>query len=279
MSYKTILVHLADNTRRQTLLSAAFELARTFDAHLIGLTVQPPIVVAPGMDSGPAVIIEAHRIAYRQDIVRLKQAFDTAMQGQAFAFEWREDDAGYDDAVARIVQHARCADLIVTSRKDPKWHYSEALEEPDRLVLECGRPVLLMPNSGGAVEFGKRIVVAWNGRREAARAVFDALPLLKAAQEVVVVWVNPQEEGEAAGELPGADICAALARHGVECEATQNIRPTANVGEALLSTVKNNAADMLVMGCYGHSRMREFVFGGATRHILHHAPVPVLMAH
>ena len=109
--------------------------------------------------------------------------------------------------------------------------------------------------------------------------MFDALPLLKKASEVIVVWINPQEDGEAAGDLPGVDICTALARHGVQCEATQNIRPSANVGATLLSTVKNNAADMLVMGCYGHSRLREFVFGGATRHVLESMTVPVLMAH
>lgn len=279
MSYKTILVHLADNTRRQALMSAAIGLARTFDAHLIGLTVQPPIIVAPGMDSGPAVIIEGHRVDYAKEIDRLKTAFDTAMQGQTFGSEWREADAAYDNAVAQIVEHGRCADLIVTSQKDAKWHYSEALEEPDRLVIESGRPVLLLPKSGEIQDFGKRIVVAWNARREAARAVFDALPLLKKADEVVVVWINPQEDGEAAGELPGIDICATLARHGVKCEANQNIRPSTDVGETLLATVKNNAADMLVMGCYGHSRMREFVFGGATRYILHHMTVPVLMAH
>ena len=133
--------------------------------------------------------------------------------------------------------------------------------------------------SGQVYEFGQRIVVAWNARRESARAVFDALPLLKKAREVIVVWVNPQEDGEAAGDLPGVDICTALARHGVKCEATQNIRPSLDVGATLLTTVKNNASDMLVMGCYGHSRLREFVFGGATRHVLENMTVPVLMSH
>jgi hypothetical protein len=191
MSYKTILVHLHDNTRRQTLMSAGVGLARTFDAHLIGLSVQPPIVVVPGMDSGPAVIIEEHRTAYRKDMARLKTAFEAAMLGQTFPSEWQEADAAYANAGAQILDHGRCVDLIVASQKDPKWHYSEYLEAPDRLVLESGRPVLLLPKTGEVYEFGKRIVVAWNARRESARAVFDALPLLKKAREVIVVWVNP----------------------------------------------------------------------------------------
>ena len=279
MSYKTILVHLHDNTRRQTLLSAGVALARSFDAHLIGLCVQPPIVVVPGMDSSPAVIIEEHRTAYRKDMARLETAFETAMHGQTFPSEWQESDAAHDDAATQIIDHGRCADLIVVSQKDANWHYSEYLEAPDRLILESGRPVVLLPHTGEVYEFGKRIVVAWNARRESARAVFDALPLLKKASEVIVVWVDPHEDGEAAGDLPGVDICTTLARHGVKCEATQNIQASLDVGSTLLATVKNNAADLLVMGCYGHSRLREFIFGGATRHVLENMTVPVLMSH
>ena len=116
MSYKTILVHLHDNTRRDSLMSAAIGVARSFDAHLVGLAVQPPIVVVPGMDSGPAVVIEDHRVAYRMDIARLKAAFETAMQGQTFGSEWREADAAYNDVATQILDHGRCADLIVASQ-------------------------------------------------------------------------------------------------------------------------------------------------------------------
>lgn len=279
MSYKSILVHLHDNTRRETLLAAATSLARDFDAHLIGLSVQPAIIVVPSMGGGEAMVIEDHRQAYREEMGRLKMAFETSTQGQPFVGEWREVDPDYDHPITRILDHGRCADLIIASQKDPDWQYTEHLEAPDRLVLESGRPVLLMPNSESTFDIGKRIVVAWNGSREAARAVFDALPLLKKASQVTVVWVDPQNEGQLAGDLPGAEICAALARHGVKCEASQNIRPSASVGTTLLSTIKTNGADMLVMGCYGHSRMREFVFGGATSEILHAMTVPVLMSH
>ena len=279
MSYKTILVHLHDNTRRQALLAAGVGLARTFDAHLIGLSVQPPVVVVPGIAGGDVMVIEDHRHAYRQESARLKAAFETATMGQSFAAEWREADAAYDTVAMHVVEHGRCADLIVASQKDPDWPSSEHLEAPDRVVLESGRPVLLIPKSGEVIEPGKRILVAWNGRRELARAVFDALPLLKRAQAVSVVWVNPQDAGEMAGELPAVDICTALARHGVPCEATQNIQPVASVGAALLSAVKTHGADLLVMGSYGHSRMREFVFGGATRYVLENMTVPVLMSH
>jgi nucleotide-binding universal stress UspA family protein len=279
MSYKTILVHLHDNTRRQSLLVAAVSLARAFDSHLIGLSVQPPVIVVPGIAGGDVMVVEDHRHAYRQESARLKAAFETATRGQSFAAEWREADAAYDTAAMHIVAHGRCADLIIASQKDPDWPSSRHLEAPDRLVLESGRPVLLLPKNGEVFEPGKRVLVAWNGRRESARAVFDALPLLKRAQTVSVIWVNPLDAGAAAGELPAVDICAALARHGVRCEATQTIQPAADVGAALLSAAKSQGADLLVMGCYGHSRLREFVFGGATRHVLKSMNVPVLMSH
>ena len=112
-----------------------------------------------------------------------------------------------------------------------------------------------------------------------ARAVFDALPLLQGAKDVRVVWVNPQSELERAQDVPAADICVALARHGVKCQATEQVAPQASVEETLLACAKDFEADLLVMGCYGHTRLRELIFGGASRHVLAHMAVPVLMAH
>jgi nucleotide-binding universal stress UspA family protein len=123
------------------------------------------------------------------------------------------------------------------------------------------------------------VLVAWNARREAARAVFDALPILQRAKAVRVVWVNPQSERERTQDVPAGDICATLARHGVKCEAVEQVRPGAGVGATLLACAKDWGADLLVMGCYGHTRLREFVLGGASRHVLSHMSIPVLMSH
>ena len=123
------------------------------------------------------------------------------------------------------------------------------------------------------------MLVAWNSRREAARAVFDALPILQCANEVKVVWVYPQSEYDLVQYVPTADICTALARYGVKCQATAQLRPRASVGETLLACAEDMSADLMVMGCYGHTRLREFVFGGASRHVLAHMSLPVLMSH
>jgi nucleotide-binding universal stress UspA family protein len=127
---------------------------------------------------------------------------------------------------------------------------------------------------------GERVLVAWNAAREAARAAYDALPILQRAREVRVVRVNPQSEREPAQDLPASDICAALARHGVRCGAApEQIAPSTGVGETLLACAQDWKADLLVMGCYGHTRLRELILGGASRHVLSRMTIPVLMSH
>jgi nucleotide-binding universal stress UspA family protein len=168
----------------------------------------------------------------------------------------------------------------VASQTDPQMPGSSQLDVVDRLPIEAGRPVLIVPNAPALSDrVGEKVLVAWNARREAARAVFDALPVLKKASEVRVVAVNPQSEQEAPRDLPTAEICASLARHGVNCQGAEEVKPRKNVGQTLLGCAQEFGADLLVMGCYGHTRWREFVFGGASRHVLSHASLPVFMSH
>jgi nucleotide-binding universal stress UspA family protein len=281
MAYKTILVHCNDRRRIQTLLAPAMTLAETFQAHLIGLSVVPPVaIVSTGAPLGPPVIVDAHCQLYREeDNPAMKAAFGEATRGRGLVAEWREDDAGAYSVAECVLPQAFVADLVVASQADPEWPNSERLDIPDRLAMASGRPVLIVPNAGLHRRVGERVVVAWNAGREAARAAFDALPILRRAREVKVVWVNPQSERDRARDVPAGDICAALARHSVKCEATEQTAPPAGAGETLLACARDWNADLLVMGCYGHSRLREFVLGGASRHVLSHMEIPVLMSH
>jgi nucleotide-binding universal stress UspA family protein len=280
MSYKTILLHCNDKRRIASLLAPTMHLAETFQAHLLGLSVVPPVaVIATGAPGAPPMLIDAHCRLYREENAAMRSAFEEAARGRGFVAEWRDDDAGAFSVADCVLPYAHAADLIVASQTDPDWAGSDYLDIPDRLAMESGRPVLIIPNSGMHERVGGTVLVGWNGRREAARAVFDALPILQRAGNVKVVWVNPQSEGETAEELPASDICAALARHAVKCEETERVQPGKSVGEALLGCAKDSGADLLVMGCYGHTRFREFVFGGASRYVLAHMPIPVLMSH
>jgi nucleotide-binding universal stress UspA family protein len=280
MAYKTILMHCNDKRRIGRLLAPAVRLAETHQAHLTGLSVVPPIaVIAAGVPGAPPMIVDAHCHLYREESQAMRAAFEEAVRGRGFVGEWRDDDAGAFSVADCVLPHARAADLVVASQTDLEWAGSDRLDIADRLAVESGRPVLIMPNTGVHERVGETVLLAWNGRREAARATFDALPILQRAKSVKVVWINPQSESEAVQDLPVADICAALARHAVKCEATEQVRPREGVGETLLGAAQDCGADLLVMGCYGHTRFREFVFGGASRHVLAHMSIPVLMSH
>lgn len=280
MACKTILLHLNDVRRAGRLLEAAVPLARAANAHLVGLAVVPPYVVLPAMDGGGAsATIEDHREAFRSEMTRLAEMFRRATAELPLPAEWLEADAAFDSVAARLLEHCRTADLIVASQADVQWSGSALLEDPVRIVMESGRPVLLIPNAGRTALPPRRATIAWDGRREAARATFDALPLLAGAEEVAVVWINPERAGGGAGDLPGSQVCAALARHGIRCQAVDAHAIGADVGPELLRQAKVQGADLLVMGCYGHSRLRELILGGASRHVLAHMDRPVLMSH
>jgi nucleotide-binding universal stress UspA family protein len=277
MAYKTILLHINDERRVPGLVDAAAHIAERDEAHLIGLYVMPPIATY-GSTSYGAAMIKGYLAAYREEAVRVQSTFERAAKGRAFVSEWRVVEPRGQIVAEAVMDHGRAADLIIASQRDRTWDMAPLLDAPERLALESGRPVLLVPHAGRFPRFGRRVTIAWNGRREAARAAFDALPLLKVAESVRIVWVDPQKD-RAAGDLPTADIAAALARHGVKCEAATAYGDELVVGDTLLSGLADDGTDLLVMGAYGHSRLREFVFGGATHHILEHMTVPVLMSH
>ena len=280
MWYRTILLHCNDRRRIETLLAPAVSLAERFQSRLLGLSVVPPVAVfSAAAPLGPPVIVDAHCELYRAENPAMRAAFEDAARGRGFVAEWRDDDAGAFGVADCVLPYAYATDLVVASQTDPEWPGTDRLDIADWLALESGRPVLIVPNAGVHASVGERVLVAWNGRREAARAVFDALPILQRAKDVKVVWVNPQSERERARDIPAADICNALARHGVKCQATEQVAPRGGVGETLLACATEMGADLLVMGCYGHTRVRELVFGGASRHVLTHMTIPVLMSH
>jgi len=227
---------------------------------------------------GAGAIIEAQRDAFEAQAARLKAVFETATANQTFKADWRLLDPGFERAADVVVAAARSADLVIAP-KGASGDQAEMLDATDELIAESGRPVICLPcGTVRPASSGRRILVAWNGRREATRAAFDALPLLKGAEAVSVLWVNPEDEYEDPGEVACGDLCQALARHNVKCEADIVSGRNDRVGAVLLERAQGFEADLLVMGAYGHSRFREFLFGGATRHVLRHLGLPVLMS-
>jgi nucleotide-binding universal stress UspA family protein len=152
------------------------------------------------------------------------------------------------------------------------------MDFPERLALESGRPVVVVPYIGRYPNIGRNIVIAWKAARESARAVFDALPLLSAAQAVQILEVKERDDTRPA-LTADTSIAVALSRHGIRSTVRSTVAGDIGIGDEILSRLSDLGADLLVMGAYGHSRMREMIFGGATRHIFRHMTVPVLFAH
>jgi nucleotide-binding universal stress UspA family protein len=277
MSYKTILVHLNDTRRAEAMLEPAIELATRYNSHLKGLHVDA-ITAAPPLSltyaaSGPGPAAAEER-ANGEAIAAL---FTRMTATGGCAAEWQRLKVPLGDLVAVVLEQGRTADLIVAGQADPDWDLSAVLDFPERLALESGRPVLVIPYVGRYPRIGCNVVIAWKAGRETTRAVFDALPLLKGAESVHILEVK----GRAEEKTVGADtsIAASLARHGVKPTIRTSVAPDISVGDEILSRLSDLDADLLVMGAYGHSRMRELVFGGVTRHIARHMTVPTLFSH
>ena len=171
--------------------------------------------------------------------------------------------------------HARYADLTIIGQQPANGPDDTEESFADLLVMRSGRPVLVLPQIGARKPIGRHIVVALNASREAARAVGDAMPLLERSDKVDIMSVEP----EATGDLPGADIAHHLARHDINAEAKRSVANQIDPGDVLLNYLADSGADLMVMGAYGHSRVREMILGDVTRHMLEHMTVPVLMSH
>lgn len=281
MPYKTILVHLNDRRRAGHLLKPAIALAARWGAHLIGLHAYPSIPQLSAFGSrlgGEAVgsIVGAAR----QDSEHIHAVFERMTANQPFVAEWLEIKAMGADIAELVMERGRAADLIVASQADPAWDLAPILDFPERLAVESGRPVLVVPNEGHFDRIGRSVMVAWSGTRESARAAFDALPLLADADSVRVLGVaEPAAGGDGRNGLPDTAITAALARHGVKVSALSSAPGNKSVTDEILARLADVDGDLLVMGAYGHSRFREFIFGGVTRHVVRHMPVPTLFSH
>ena len=278
MTYKTILVHLNDKRRAEALLEPAVQLATKYNAHLIGMHAYASVPASPVAIPYGSAVLGSIAGAERKESEELAAIFARMTAKKPFVAEWRAVKVPHVDLAAVVMDHGRAADLIVAGQTDPDWDLSPLMDFPERLALDSGRPVLVVPYVGRYASVGRTVVIAWKPGRESARAVFDALPILAAAEKVHILEVK-KDGKEEAGLAPDTSIAAALARHGIKPSVHTSIAADISVGDEILSRLADLDADLLVMGAYGHSRMREMVFGGATRHIARHMTVPTLFSH
>ncbi|MGW9822350.1 nucleotide-binding universal stress UspA family protein [Methylorubrum extorquens] len=270
MDYANILVSadLSDASPDRVRLAAG--LAQRFEAILTGAAahkVPAPILVRDVYD---AIEQEECNKAKVSGILEEAHALFERSAGEGIRTEWLAAFAG---PTTHLVQQARAADLVVVGRRGPEDDDTDPLGVPPGPVLmEAGRPVLVAPPQLVQLK-GTRIVVAWKDRPEVRRAVTAALPFLRDADQVFVVTV-----GDDAGHEGAEAVTGHLARHGVHA-TTHLMRAVRQESDEILEFAQHQDADLVVMGAYGHSRLREWIFGGVTRDALERSPVCSLMSH
>ena len=255
----------------------AVSLGEVFEAHVLGIAVSyEPVIPGTVMGGIPPEIIESQRAESNTKARTAIARFEEAAKRAGISSETRTISASISGAADQIGRIGRRFDLVVVGQ--PSQQKSMPDEVVDEGVLfESGRPVIFVPFiHRGGVKL-ERVIICWNGSRVAARAVADSLPLLKKARQVEIVIIS--DKPGKPDELPGADLGAHLARHGFKVDIKRITSPDIDVASTILSYAADSDADMIVMGGYGHSRLREFVLGGATRGLLESMTVPVLMSH
>ena len=277
---REIFVPMLHSASDNSALDVAMAMARAHDAQVSALvTLEHPMPLVTEFGNVPVEVSQRQLDQVRADAeAQAAQARERLARGDV-AHDVRLTDVMLLWSEETAALQARHADLSVLGRPDPVDITPRFALTFKSLLLQSGRPLLVVPDGARLAFPPRRVVLAWQPTREATRALHDALPLLSRDSEIDVLMVDPQIAEGRHGDEPGADIARHLARHGFSVRAVPLPRRDANEGITLLRHVAEVKADLLVMGGYGHSRWREVVLGGATRTVLHDANTPVLFSH
>jgi nucleotide-binding universal stress UspA family protein len=269
MAYKTILAILDTPKTAQQITDFAIALAKTCDAHVIGLHAEAMAavpLVAPMEIPDPATVQALQDMAHAET-VDVEKIFRGLAEREGISYEWRSfmSSAGFSGSA--IIDSARSADLVIAAQGDNSV-LSESRSDLENFLFESGRPVLLVPYILKTPKPISRVMIAWNGSREAARATFDALPFLKSAETVEIFCVDPADNATQSADVAGAEIAATLARHGINVTIVSHTTDGLPAAAAIENRLADSSVDLLVMGAYSHKRWWEVLFGGVTRTLL-----------
>ena len=279
MTYQTLLVNLPREESAHSVLKLADRLAQRHTAHLVGMHVKPAMDMPVSIDIPVTLELTRHYMNHQRQIEsRVKSVFEQITASASYVADWRSMDAGMRTVTDILVDQGNTADLIIMGQDENETSNAQARHLVENMILGCGRPVLVVPTEYTAKTIPERIIIAWDGQRESTRAVFGALPMLRHATEVRLHRFNlpHQDRHNIVGVTE--ELANTLSRHGVSLEVQHSDVKSGDVAEELLAYARDMFADTLVMGCYGHSRIREFLLGGTTRRVFADATIPVLMS-
>ena len=268
MTYRTILLHLSCDAGHLARIEAAVDLAVRFKAHISVLFIANPVgmpAAIEGRGASAAFVEEATEIA-RERSAKINEECRKRFEAAGLTCDWTMAEGDHLDLLAAAAPYVDLA--IVSHSKAELIEDRVVFHVPEHLPLVVGCPVVVLPAEGFNPPVGKRVLIAWKPTTEAARAVNLALPLLHEATEVTILTVLSEAETDSPAD-----------RHGIKARVVTDTSGTQYTGEAIIAKAQEIGADAMVMGAYGHSRLREMVLGGVTRHVLMNAKVPMLLAH
>jgi nucleotide-binding universal stress UspA family protein len=272
---KDIVVNLSIARQKDVAGDFAISVAALFEAHLsaVAFAYTPPVAA---MGEGfPTPALDSWEAERRAEAEQARQAFEQHALAAGVTFDCRILSDDVEGAAVVFSEIARNYDLSVVAQSDPEDAVPEDLAI-EAALFDSGRPLLVVPyiqTNGIALD---RVMVCWDGSRNAARAIGDAMPLLRRAKRIDVVTVEQHERRQ---EIRGAQVAEHLSRHKLPVDVKSIVAPDSDAASIILSQAADSGTDLIVMGAYGHTRLREFILGGATRDILSSMTVPVLMSH
>jgi nucleotide-binding universal stress UspA family protein len=276
MPGKDILVVIDNAATAARRLAPVAALAKRFEARLTGFFATGlPAAASFGDIATGAQLVDAYMAAQRDEAVKAEAAFRQELGRLQIAGDWMWRE---EDITESVTSAGRLFDLVVLGQTNPDAESPVPRVLPEDVVQALGRPVLVVPYVGEFATFD-HVMIAWNGTREAARALFDAMFIIERADAVTVIEVDTPGSGGAPPSHLAADVVAALKRRGIEAAAEPTVTDGTPVADIILSRAADLTADLIVMGAYSHSRLRELVLGGVSRSFLQEMTVPVLMSH
>lgn len=274
---KDIIVNLSVTKNDSTVGNYAVSVAAALQAHLTGIAfIYDPVVPISGTGYIPADVIESQRADNETAAEAAIKDFTTATDRAGISAEPQMLSASLTGAGDQFARMARRFDLAIVGQAQPEMSTMEQIIG-ETTLFESGRPMIMVPYIQKAPFKTNNVIICWDGSRTAARAVADAIPILGKNSRIEIVSVTSERGKE--DEIEGADIGQHLARHGLKVDVHRISRGNIDVADALLSHAADSSADLMVMGGYGHSRLREFVLGGVTRSIFQSMTLPVLLSH
>lgn len=278
MAYKTILVCLTNEQNAQKLTQVGATLAARCEGHLIGLHTLQAMMIYPGIAMHlTGQIIDDFDMDQQKQADKIRAIFEAESSGREFVSEWRCVPAASQNAANQIIKHARCADLVIIGQADPEHDRADQASVQHDVIVDCGRPVLVVPKEGVFETVATNAVIGWSATREATRAMHDAIPLLEGGGTATVLWAAQSETAKAELASTAIEMAACLDRQSIDVTVSPHEGGQAT-GEALLQKALETGADMIVTGAFGHSRFYDFAIGATSSFLLENMTVPVLFS-